>query len=69
MTFRKTTVQFVSIAEARAHFLKQGYETVDTGTDTAIMTRHVDGRKVGEVIINREAFLTVVAEKLESVSV
>jgi hypothetical protein len=69
MTYRKTTVQFASISEALAHFYRQGYETVDTGTDTAIMTKHVDGCKVGEVIINREAFLTVVAEKLELESV
>lgn len=27
MSFRKTTVQFVSISEARAHFIRQGYVT------------------------------------------
>lgn len=61
----KTTRNFASMAEARAHFLKQGWTTADEGTDSYIMTKHVDGRKVGEVIINREGFLNVVAEALE----
>ena len=61
----RITQQFASIAEARAHFLKQGYTTVDEGTDSCIMCKHTNGRKVGEVIINREGFLCVVAEALE----
>ena len=65
MTFNKYTVQFASIAEARAHFLRQGYVTVDTSTDGAIMTKHTANTKVGEVIINRNAPLTVVAEAIE----
>ncbi len=58
----KTTLQFASIAEARAYFLKKGYMTVESGPDTALMTKHVDGQKLGEVIINREAFMNVTAE-------
>lgn len=65
MTLNKYTVQFASIAEARAHFLRQGYATVYTGSDSAIMTKHTANTKVGEVIINRNAPLTVVAEAIE----
>ena len=65
MTYRKTVNQFVCIAEARAHYLRQGYTTVLDDTNTAIMAKVVDGVKMGEVVINREALLTVIAEKLE----
>ena len=65
MTYRKTVNQFASIAEARAHYLRQGYTTSLDDAHSAIMTKVVDGVKVGEVIINREALLTVIAEKLE----
>ena len=65
MTYRKTVNQFVCIAEARAHYLRQGYTTVLDDANTAIMSKVVDGVKMGEVVINREALLTVIAEKLE----
>ena len=65
MTYRKTVNQFVSIAEARAHYLRQGYTTALDDEYSAIMTKVVDGIMVGEVIINREALFTVIAEKLE----
>ena len=65
MTYRKTVNQFVCIAEARAHYLRQGYTTTLDDTNTAIMSKVVDGVKMGEVVINREAPLTVIAEKLE----
>lgn len=61
----KTTLNFTSISQALAHFIKQGWTTADEGTDSYIMVKHVDGRKVGETIINREGFLDVVAEALE----
>lgn len=61
----RTTQQFASMAEARAHFLKQGYSTVDEGNDSCIMCKYANSRKLGEVIVNREGFLTVVAEALE----
>ena len=65
MTYRKTVNQFASIAEARAHYLRQGYATVLNETYSAIMHKVVDGVKLGEVMINRDAPLTVIAEKLE----
>ena len=65
MTYRKTVNQFASIAEARAHYLRQGYTTALDDEHSAIMAKVVDGVKVGEVIINRDAPLTVIAEKLE----
>lgn len=58
----KTTLEFVTIAEARAHFLKQGFNTIDIETDSCIMTKHSNGVKVGEVIINKEGFMKVSAE-------
>ncbi len=61
----KTTLNFASMAEARAHFLKKGYYTVDEGTDSYIMHNYANGSKVAEAIINREGFLCVVAEVLE----
>lgn len=69
MTYRKTVSQFVCIAEARAHYLRQGYTTVDDGLYTAIMHKIVGGAKVGEVMINRDAPFTVIAEKLEKETV
>lgn len=65
MLFKKYTIQFASIAEARAHFIRQGYTTVDSNSDSAIMSKHIDSTKVGEVIINRESPLNVVAEVIE----
>ena len=69
MAYRKTVNQFVCIAEARAHYLRQGYVTVDDGLHTAIMHKIVNGVKVGEVMINRDAPFTVIAEKLEKETV
>lgn len=65
MSWTKTTHNFTTISEARAYFIKQGYNTVDINNDSAIMSKHINGNKVGEVIINREAFMEVVAEALE----
>ena len=66
MAYRKTTVQFVSIAEARAHFVRQGYVTIDDGAvNTATMSKVVDGVEVGTVSIHRDAPFTIIAEKLE----
>lgn len=59
------TTSFACIAEAVAHYIKQGYHTVDELNDSRIMSKHVDGVKVGEVIINREGFLNVIGEKIE----
>ncbi len=59
------TTSFACIADAVAHYLKQGYVTVDGGEQSRIMSKHVDGVKVGEVIINREGFLNVIGEKIE----
>ena len=63
-TIRETT-SFACIAEAVAHYIKQGYHTVVELSDSRIMSKHVDGVKVGEVIINREGFLNVIGEKIE----
>lgn len=65
MAYRKTVNQFACMAEARAHYLRQGYTTVLDEFNTAIMHKVVDGVKLGEVMINRDAPLTVIAEKLE----
>lgn len=68
MPFHKATVQFVSISEARAHFIRQGYVTLDDGTvNTATMSKVIDGVEVGTVSIHRDAPFTVIAEKLELV--
>lgn len=67
MAYQKTVEQFASIAEARAHYVKQGYTTKSHASDGCIMTKIVNGNLVGKVTINRENFLTIIAEKLEVV--
>jgi hypothetical protein len=69
MSYQKTVEQFASIAEARANYVKQGYTTKSHASDGCIMTKVVNGKIVGEVTINREDFLTIIAEKLELVEV
>lgn len=64
----KTIKEFASIAEARCHYLLKGYRTVDSNSDSCIMTKHYgEGNKLGEVIINREGFLQVQAEEISKV--
>lgn len=65
MKTTRETKSFACIAEAVAHYLKQGYHTVVELEEGRVMSKHVDGVKVGEVIINREGFLNVIAEKIE----
>ena len=56
----KDIKEFASIAEARCHYLLKGYRTVDSNSDSCIMTKHdSEGNKLGEVIINREGFMLV----------
>lgn len=66
MSLNKTTTEFVSIAEAHAHFLKHGYYTADLTDDSAIMEKYANGAKVSEVVINRVGFMHVVAKLNES---
>jgi len=61
---KQITKIFPSIAEARAHYIRQGYLTVESNEYSAIMTRHRGGNKTGEVIINKDGFLNVLAEEL-----
>ena len=65
-TIRETTT-FACIAEAVANYLKQGYHTVVELEEGRIMSKHVDGVKLGEVIINRKGVLNVIGEKIEKV--
>lgn len=67
MAYQKTVEQFASIAEARANYVKQGYTTKSHASNGCIMTKIVNSKLVGEIVINREKFLTVIAEKLEVV--
>lgn len=61
----KDTKEFASIAEARCHYLLKGYRTVESSTESCLMTKHdSEGNKLGEVIINREGFLQVSAEEI-----
>lgn len=55
----RETKEFTCIADAVAHYAKQGFSTVDYADRSRIMKR---GRS--KVIINREDFLRVVAEVL-----
>lgn len=53
----RETKEFACIADAVAHYAKQGFSTVDYADRSRIMKR---GRS--EVIINREDFMLVIAE-------
>lgn len=66
MTIRKTTLQFTTIEQAYEHFALQGYFRSNAELQPMIMTKHVDGVLVGEVIVNQDGPLTVIAEKLAS---
>ena len=56
----KTSKEFASIAEARCHYLLKGYRTIESSTESCLMTKHDgEGNKLGEVIINREGFMLV----------
>lgn len=61
----RETKNFACIAEAVAFYFKQGYVTIDESSNSQIMIKKIDGRKCGEVIINKEGFLNVSAEALE----
>lgn len=62
------TKEFASIAEARCHYLLKGYRTVDSNADSCIMSKYnADDVKVGEVTINREGFMHVVAEEIQKI--
>lgn len=62
----RSSKEFASIAEARCHYLLKGYRTVDSNLDSCIMSKYnADDVKVGEVIINREGFLHIVAEEIQ----
>lgn len=64
----KTIKEFASIAEARCHYLLKGYRTIESSTESCLMTKHdAEGNKLGEVIINREGFLQVSAEEISKV--
>ena len=64
----KTIKEFASIAEARCHYLLKGYRTIESSTESCLMTKHDgEGNKLGEVIINREGFLQVSAEEISKV--
>lgn len=54
------TKEFASIAEAKAHYLKQGYVTSD---DTKTSTFMVRFSPRSEVMIEKVGFLTVKAEE------
>lgn len=57
--------EFASMAEARAFYLEQGYVTSDEGEDSYLMVRRNHPTlQNGEVIINKEGFLLVVAEEI-----
>jgi hypothetical protein len=53
------------VTDAVSHYYKLGYTCVDNEFNSRLMTRVVDGIKLGEVIINREGYLDVVAECIE----
>jgi hypothetical protein len=55
----KHSQEFASVAEAVAHYFRQGYKTVYEGAGGRIMRRGRD-----EVVINHEGFLLVVAEEV-----
>lgn len=62
----RSSKELASIAEARCHYLLKGYRTVDSNLDSCIMSKYnADDVKVGEVIINREGFLHIVAEEIQ----
>lgn len=57
--------EFASIAEARCHYLLKGYRTIESNSESCLMTKHdSEGEKLGEVIINREGFMLVKAEEI-----
>lgn len=61
----KTIKEFSSIAEARCHYLLKGYRTIESSSESCLMTKHdSEGEKLGEVIINREGFMRVKAEEI-----
>lgn len=64
----QTNLNFASLAEARAYYLKRGWVTVDEASDSYIMCnyKNEDGKRIktGEVIINRNGFMDIVAEQL-----
>lgn len=61
----KDTKEFASIAEARCHYLLKGYRTIESTAESCLMTKHDgEGNKLGEVIINREGFLHIIAEEI-----
>lgn len=57
----KETKEFASMAEARAFYLKRNYETTYNEADQAILKSK---NFKGEVMINKEGFLKVVAEEV-----
>lgn len=61
----RTTTYHVSVTDAVSHYYKLGYTCVDNEFNSRLMTRVVDGIKLGEAIINREGYLDVVAECIE----
>ena len=64
----RSTKEFASIAEARCHYLLKGYRTGDSNADSCIMSKYnADDLKVGEVIINREGFMHVLAEEIQKI--
>ena len=68
MPFHKATLLFDTIDEARAHFIRQGYVTLnDSEVNTVTMSKVIDGDEVGRVLIRQAAPFTVVAEILELV--
>ena len=61
----KDSKEFSSLSEARCHYLLKGYRTIESSTESCLMTKHDgEGNKLGEVIINREGFLQVSAEEI-----
>lgn len=59
------TKEFASIAEAVAFYFNDGYTTVGSTELSRIMVKRARGSKklLGEVIINKVDFLSVVAEE------
>ncbi len=60
----KETKEFASMAEARAFYLKRNYETVYNEADQALLKSKSLKNFKGEVMINKEGFLKVVAEEV-----
>ena len=55
---------FASVAEAVAHYVKLGFVTLAENDQSRIMTKRTEkGSVLGEVVIFRDGFLSVIAEE------